>query len=90
MSWKVYILHGADNTLYTGITTDILRRVEEHNNSPKGAKYTRTRRPVELAYQEDCDSRSHASQREYCIKRLSRTAKLKLITQRHPLEQPKT
>jgi len=79
MSWKVYILHCADNTLYTGITTDIGRRVHEHNHSDKGARYTRARRPVTLAYQECCDSRSDASRREYKIKQLHRTKKLELI-----------
>ena len=85
MSWKVYILHCADNTLYTGITTDIERRIKEHNNGNKGARYTRTRRPVKLAYQESCISRSEASSREHSIKKLKRTEKLKLInTGNHP------
>jgi len=79
MSWKVYILHCADNTLYTGITTDINRRVQEHNSGVKGARYTRARRPVTLAYQESCASRADASRREYSIKQLHRTEKLELI-----------
>jgi len=79
MSWKVYILHCADNTLYTGITTDIERRINEHNSSAKGARYTRARRPVTLAYQESCESRADASRREYSIKQLHRTEKLELI-----------
>lgn len=79
MNWKVYILHCADNTLYTGITTDISRRVHEHNHSNKGARYTRARRPVTLAYQESCSSRSDASRREHSIKQLHRTKKLELI-----------
>jgi len=79
MNWRVYILNCADNTLYTGITTDIERRVNEHNKSNKGARYTRTRRPVTLVYQEACKSRSDASRREYAIKQLNRTEKLKLI-----------
>ena len=50
MKWFVYILKCSDNTLYTGITTDIERRIKEHNSSNKGAKYTKTRRPVKLFY----------------------------------------
>lgn len=87
MTWKVYILQCADNTLYTGITTDILRRVDEHNNSSKGARYTRVRRPVALAYLEECESRSEASQREYQIKQLNRNKKLNLIQSGKPFEQ---
>ena len=79
--WKVYILECADNTLYTGITTNIARRVDEHNHSNKGARYTRSRRPVRLAYQENCDSRSAASKREYSIKQLARQEKQQLINQ---------
>jgi len=79
MNWKVYILRCSDDSLYTGITTDIERRIEEHNNSDKGARYTRARRPVKLAYQENCSSRSCASSREYSIKQLNRTEKLQLI-----------
>ena len=84
MSWKVYILHCADNTLYTGITTDVERRIKEHNHGTKGARYTRARRPVTLAYQESCDSRADASRREYSIKQLHRTEKLELIKLGNP------
>ena len=77
-TWKVYILRCCDGSLYTGITTDTTRRVREHN-SGKGAKYTRTRRPIELVYQEDCADHSHALRRELEIKALSRDKKLKLI-----------
>ena len=79
MSYYVYILKCSDDTLYTGITTDVKRRVEEHNNSDKGAKYTKLRRPVELVYSEDSQDRSSASKREYAIKQLSRLKKLELI-----------
>ncbi len=75
----VYILRCSDDTLYTGITTDIERRIDEHNNSPKGAKYTRNRRPVTLAYHESCKDKSSASKREYAIKQLNRFEKEKLI-----------
>ena len=79
MSYYVYILTCKDNTLYTGITTDIEKRVEEHNNSEKGAKYTRARRPVVLSYSENAENRSEASKREYAIKKLTRNQKLELI-----------
>ncbi len=79
MAYRVYILKCADETLYTGITTDIMRRVEEHNSSDKGAKYTKLRRPVELVYSEESENRSSASKREYAIKKLSRLEKLELI-----------
>lgn len=77
--WHVYILHCADDTLYTGITIDIARRLEEHNHTDKGAKYTRTRRPVSLVYSESCDSRSTAASREYAIKGLTKLQKRALI-----------
>jgi putative endonuclease len=79
MSYFVYILKCSDNTLYTGIATDISRRVDEHNNSDKGAKYTKNRRPVTLVYTERLEDRSSASKREYEIKKLSRTKKMELI-----------
>ncbi|MCF6244453.1 MAG: GIY-YIG nuclease family protein [Sulfurovum sp.] len=76
----VYILQCNDNTLYTGITTDIIRRIEEHNSSAKGAKYTRIRRPVTLVYSEKYTDRSLASKREYEIKKkMTRKMKLELI-----------
>jgi len=79
MAYFVYILKCSDNTLYTGITTDLKRRVDEHNNSDKGAKYTKLRRPVALMYSETSEDRSSASKREYVIKKLTRKAKLELI-----------
>lgn len=77
--WKVYIVECADGTYYTGITTDVERRILEHNFSFKSAKYTRSRRPVHLVYEETFDNRSNASKREYAIKRLKRKDKLLLI-----------
>lgn len=79
MSYYVYILKCSDATLYTGITTDLSRRVCEHNSSKKGAKYTMLRRPVELIYSEEHKDRSSASKREYAIKKLKREKKLELI-----------
>ena len=79
MKWKTYILECVDETFYTGITTDLKRRVEQHNNSALGAKYTNGRRPVKLVYSKDFSSRSSASKEECRIKKLTRTEKLKLI-----------
>jgi len=76
----VYIVKCADNTFYTGISTELERRIEEHNGSDKGAKYTRVRRPVSLVYSEEYPDRSSASKREYEIKKkMNRVQKLKLI-----------
>ena len=78
--YYVYIVECADATLYTGIAKDLERRVTEHNESDKGAKYTRVRRPVKLVYSEEHIDRSSASKREYEIKKkMSRAHKLKLI-----------
>lgn len=79
MSYFVYILECSDRTLYTGITKDIAKRLDEHNNSDKGAKYTKARRPVKLLYKEPSENRSTASKREYAIKKLTRVKKLQLI-----------
>ena len=79
MSYYVYILECSDKTLYTGIATDVKRRLDEHNNSDKGAKYTKIRRPLKLVYSEESENRSSASKREYEIKKLSREKKLELI-----------
>ena len=76
--WFVYIVECKDGTLYTGVTTDVLRRVGEHN-SGKGAKYTRNRKPVVLRAFFECGDRSLASKEEYRIKQLSRVEKLALI-----------
>ena len=79
-SWSVYMLRCNDNSLYTGITTDLTRRIREHNHDNKtGAKYTRVRRPVKLVYFESLSSRSEASQREHQIKRLTKQQKERLI-----------
>ncbi len=77
--WFVYILRCADNSLYTGITTDIVRREKEHNDGKLGAKYTRARQPVFVVYQEAHNSRSEASKREIAIKKLSKNNKEKLL-----------
>ena len=76
--WRVYMLRCADGSLYTGITTDIDRRLGEHGNGA-GAKYTRARLPVALVYEENCASRSDANRREAAIKSLPRREKLRLV-----------
>ena len=77
--WHVYMVECADRTLYSGITTDLERRILEHNDSDKGAKYTRAKRPVRLVYSEQCLDRSTASKREYELKQLSREEKKELF-----------
>jgi len=78
--WFVYILRCADNSLYTGITIDVARRLNEHNGlGALGAKYTKVRRPVRLVYEEKVASRSAASKREYAIKKLKKYQKEVLI-----------
>ncbi len=80
MAYSLYILKCADGTFYTGITTDIDRRLSEHNGqSPKGAKYTAARRPVELVYQDSFSTRSQALKEEIRIKKLTRTEKEEMI-----------
>lgn len=79
-NWYLYILRCGDGTLYTGITTDVQRRLEEHR-SGKGAKYTRGRGPLELVYRESCEDYSNALKREYAVKHLNRREKLKLISE---------
>jgi putative endonuclease len=74
----VYVIECADGSLYTGYTTDVQRRVREHD-AGDGAKYTRGRTPVELVYSEAFDSKSEAMSREYEIKQLSRTEKERLV-----------
>lgn len=76
--WWVYVVRCADGTLYTGVTTDVARRVGQHN-AGTASKYTRSRRPVELAYRQRAKDRGAALRRELAIKKLSRPAKLKLI-----------
>lgn len=77
--WYVYILKCSDKTLYTGITTNLKRRIQEHNNSPLGAKYTHNRKPVKLVYSKKFKNKSLASKEEARIKKLNRKEKLKLI-----------
>src|SRR5438093_13460873 len=78
MGWYVYILRRRDGTLYTGIALDLLRRLEAHRRGV-AAKYTRSRRPVTLAYQEQQPNRSSALKREAGVRRLGRAGKLALV-----------
>ncbi len=77
--WYVYILECSDKTLYTGITTDLKRRLKEHNASTQGAKYTRGRRPLQLVYSTKMLHKSAAQKEEYRIKKLSKAEKLNII-----------
>ena len=77
--YYLYILKCKDNTLYTGITTDLERRIIEHNSSKIGARYTSSRRPVRLVYSKKFKNRSIASKQEIRIKNLKRIEKLELI-----------
>jgi putative endonuclease len=78
-AWYVYILRCADGSFYTGITTDVARRVEEHNGSDRlGARYTRSRRPVDLVHVEAVASRAEAARREAAIRKMGRAGKAAL------------
>jgi len=78
-TWFVYFLRCNDNSLYAGITTDIERRLYQHNHSKLGAKYTRAKRPVTLAFIETASNKSSASKREYQLKQLSKAQKEQLV-----------
>lgn len=79
--WYVYLLRCNDDSLYTGATTDLQRRLRQHNHGSDGARYTRSRRPVTLAYAETVEDRATALRREYQIKQLPRSEKQALIQQ---------
>lgn len=74
-AWHVYLLRCADATLYCGVTTDVERRVNEHNAGERGAKYTRSRRPVELICCVETRDRAEACRLEYAVKRRPRAEK---------------
>ena len=78
MNWQIYIILCSDNSLYTGITTDVQRRFAQHA-SGRGAKYFRGRQPVQVIFEENGHSRSSAGRREIEIKNLTRAEKLVLI-----------
>ena len=78
--WYVYILRCADDSLYTGVTTDVLRRFKEHTEGKTGAKYTRANKPIEIVYTHKYDTRSEAQIEEARIKKLSKVQKEKLVS----------
>jgi putative endonuclease len=81
-TWWMYVVRCSDNSLYTGITTNVSRRVEEHNgHGTRGAKYTRSRRPVKLETYMPCSSRSSALKAEASFKKLTREKKLRFINE---------
>jgi predicted GIY-YIG superfamily endonuclease len=80
-TWRLYILKCSDNTLYTGITNDLPRRLVQHN-SGTASRYTRSRLPVSLVHQEQCQGRSNALKKEYRMKSLSRKEKVEYIREK--------
>lgn len=84
--WFVYLLRCGDDSLYTGITNDLTRRVKQHN-AGTASKYTRSRLPVTLVYQEQQASRSLALKREFAIKSLPRKRKNSLVQSAEPITQ---
>jgi putative endonuclease len=88
--YYLYILKCADKTLYTGITTDLKRRITEHNDSKLGAKYTHSRRPVKMVYSKKFKNRSTASKEEARIKMLTKPQKLGLIKMSKKFDNEKT
>ena len=86
IDWYVYLLRCSDDTFYTGITNNVVRRLRQHNGElAGGAKYTRAKRPVELVWSDRCASRSEACKREAWLKKLSRGQKLKLTSASIPM-----
>lgn len=77
--WFLYVVRCSDGSLYTGVTTDLERRIREHNTSKRGAKYTRSRRPVELVLSMPYSSRSEAQKAEAGFKKLRKKEKEKVI-----------
>ena len=77
--WYVYLMRCNDNSLYCGVTTDLVRRELEHNGLPKGAKYTRVRRPVTMVSNQQVEDRSCAGKLEAQLKKLTKTKKEQLV-----------
>ena len=78
--WYVYMVRCSDETLYTGITNDLEKRIEAHNSGKNGARYTRSRGPVKLVYLEEAGTKSVAAKLEYKIKKMTREKKMKLVS----------
>ena len=85
--YSIYIVRCADDTYYTGIAADVARRLEEHESSPRGAKYLKGRGPLQLVFSEFVGDRSTASRLEYRIKQMQRSAKEALIDGRTSLQE---
>ena len=81
-AWSIYIIEASDHSYYTGITTDVERRFDEHLHGKQGAKFFNGRKPLAVVYREDGHDRSSASRREAEIKKLSRIEKVELIAAR--------
>ena len=81
MKWFLYVLQCSDGTYYTGVTTNVDRRLTEHNTSKRGSKYTKSRRPVKLIYSLEYENRSSAQKAEHKFKNLTRKQKQKIISQ---------
>ena len=81
-TWYMYVVKCSDSTLYTGITTNISRRISEHNSGKRGAKYTRARLPVTLVYWDEHPDRSTALKYEAAFKKQSRERKIEIISER--------
>ena len=77
--WSIYLIRCSDGSLYTGITTDVIRRLEMHRTG-KGAKYLKTRRPLELVFSKEVGNRSQASKLEYAVKQLSKAKKEQIVS----------
>lgn len=84
--YSLYIVRCADGSLYTGIALDVARRLAEHADGPRGARYLRGKGPLELVFQQPVGDRGRASHAEYRVKRLDRAAKEALITGQSSLE----
>jgi len=80
--WFLYVLRCSDNTLYTGVTTDYKRRLHEHNNTARGAKYTRSRRPSKIEFAAHYEERSSAMRAEHAFKQMSRKQKEDFISKK--------
>ena len=78
-TWMMYVVECSDGTLYTGITTNIRRRILEHNFGMRGAKYTRSRRPVKLKFSMECEDHSDAARKESRFKKLTKAEKIRII-----------
>lgn len=74
-AWTLYLLRCADGSIYTGITTDVTRRLDEHQSGSRGSKYLRSRRPLQLLYHRRIGNRSLASRLEYRVRKLARNCK---------------